>query len=44
MTIGNHLIERKLLKQVERRGLKEGIKIIHQDKSITWINQSIKLF
>ena len=32
MTIENHLIETK-----ER---KEGIKITHQDKSITWINQS----
>ena len=29
------------LKQVERKGLKEGIKITHQDKSITWINQQI---
>ena len=30
--IGDHLVERK--------GLKEGIKVTHQDKSITWINQS----
>ena len=31
--IGDHLVERK--------GLKEGIKVTHQDKSITWINQQI---
>ena len=41
MTIGNHLVERKWLKQEERKGLKEGIKVTHQVKSITWINQSI---
>ena len=40
MTIENSLVERKGLKQVERKGLKEGIKVIHQVKSITWINQS----
>ena len=48
MTIGNHLVERKGLKQEERKGLKqeerkglkEGIKVTHQVKSITWINQS----
>ena len=39
MTIGDHLVERKGLKQVEK-GLKEGIKVTHQVKSITWINQS----
>ena len=39
--IGDHLIERKGLKQVERKGLKEGIKVTHQVKSI--INQ-IKSF
>ena len=38
--IGDHLLERKGLKQVERKGLKEGIKVTHQVKSITWINQS----
>ena len=32
VTIGNHLVERK--------ELKEGFKIIHQVESITWINQS----
>ena len=40
MTIGNHLVETKGLKQVERKVLKEGIKVTHQVKSITWINQS----
>ena len=40
MTIGNHLVERKELKQEERKGLKEGIKVTDQVKSITWINQS----
>ena len=43
MTIENHLIERKGLKQVERKELKEGFKVTHQVKSIIWINQS-KLF
>ena len=38
--IGDHLEERKGLKQIDRKGLKEGIKITHQVKSITWINQS----
>ena len=38
--IGDHLVERKGLKQVEIKWLKEGIKVTHQDKSITWINQS----
>ena len=28
--IGDHLVERKGLKQVERKGLKERFKIIHQ--------------
>ena len=28
--IGDHLVERKGLKQVERKGLKEGIKVTHQ--------------
>ena len=37
---GDHLEERKWLKQFERKGLKEEIKVTHQDKSITWINQS----
>ena len=40
MIIGDHLVERKELKQEERKGLKEGIKATHQIKSITWINQS----
>jgi hypothetical protein len=31
--IGDHLVERK--------GLKEGFKITHQIKSITWINQAM---
>ena len=38
--IEDHLVERKGLKQVERKGLKEGIKVTHQVKSIIWINQS----
>ena len=38
--IGDHLEERKGLKQLERKGIKEGFKVIHQVKSITWINQS----
>ena len=33
--IGDHLVERKGLKQVESKGLKEGIKVTHQVKSIT---------
>jgi hypothetical protein len=37
--IGDPLVERKGLKQVERKGLKEGFKVTHQIKSITWINQ-----
>ena len=40
VTIGNHLVETNGLKQVERKGLKEGIEVTHQVKSITWINQS----
>jgi hypothetical protein len=40
VTIRNHLVERKGLKQVERKGLKEGIKVTHQVESITWINKS----
>ena len=38
--IGDHLVERKGLKQVERKELKKGIKVTHQVKSITRINQS----
>ena len=38
--IGDHLEERKGLKQLERKGLKEGFKVIDQVKSTTWINQS----
>ena len=38
--IGDHLVERKELKQVERKIIKEGIKVTYQVKSITWINQS----
>jgi hypothetical protein len=41
LTIENHLVERKGLKQVERKGPKEGFKVTHQIKSITWINQQI---
>ena len=42
MTIGNYLVERKELKQKERKGLKQGIKVTHQVKSINWsINQVI---
>jgi hypothetical protein len=37
--IGDHLVERKGLKQVERKVLKQGIKVTHQVRSITWINQ-----
>ena len=37
--IGNHLVEKKGLKQV-KKGLKEEIKVTHQVKAITWINQS----
>jgi hypothetical protein len=39
--IGDYLVERKWLKQVERKGLKEGFKVTHQIKSITWINQTM---
>ena len=39
--IRDHLVERKGLKQVERKELKEEFKITHQVKSITWINQTI---
>ena len=38
--IGDHMVERKGLKQIERKWLKEGIKVTYQVKSITWINQS----
>ena len=38
--VEDHLVERKGLKDVERKGLKEGFKVNHQVKSITWINQS----
>jgi len=40
---GNQLEERKGLKQVESKGLKEGIKIIHQVEFIIWINQTKKI-
>ena len=40
VTIENHLVKRKGLKQVERKGLKEWINVTHQVKSITWINQT----
>ena len=43
MTIGNHLIERIGLKQVERKGLKEGFKVTHQIKSNN-MDQSNKIF
>ena len=43
MSIGDLLVERKGLKQVERKGLKEGFKVTHKVKSIIWINQT-KLF
>jgi hypothetical protein len=39
--IGDHLVERKGFKQVERKGLKERFKVAHQIKSITWINQTM---
>jgi hypothetical protein len=39
--IEDHLVERKGLRQVERKGLKEGFKVTHQIKSITWINQTM---
>jgi hypothetical protein len=41
--IGDSLVERKGLRQVEIKGLKEGFKVIHQVKSIIWVNQT-KLF
>ena len=37
---GNHLEERKWLKQLERKGLKEGFKVIHEIKSNRRINQT----
>ena len=37
--IGDHLEERKGLKQVEIKGLKEGFKVTYQVKFITWINE-----
>ena len=43
MIIGDLLIERKGLKQVERKGLKEGFKVIHQIKSNN-MDQSNKIF
>ena len=36
--IGDHLLEQKGLKQVERKELKEWCKVTHQIKSITRIN------
>ena len=41
--IGDHLEERKGLKQVERKWLKEGFKVIHQIKSNN-MDQSNKIF
>ena len=43
MIIGDLLIERKGLKQVERKGLKEGFKVIYQIKSNN-MDQSNKIF
>ena len=43
MIIGDLLIETKGLKQVERKGLKEGFKVIHQIKSNN-MDQSNKIF
>ena len=43
MIIGDLLIETKGLKQVERKGLKEGFKVIHQIKSNS-MDQSNKIF
>ena len=43
MIIGDLLIERKGLKQVERKGLKEWFKVIHQIKSNN-MDQSNKIF
>ena len=41
MVFGDHLEERKGLKQVESKGLKEArIKIIHQVEFIIWNNQT----
>jgi hypothetical protein len=40
VTNKNYLVERKGLKQVEIKRLKEGLKVTHQIKSISWINQS----
>ena len=40
MTIEDLMVERKRLKQVERKGLKEGFMVTHQVKSITLINQT----
>ena len=40
MTIGNHLVEIKGLKQVERKWLKEGFKATHQVKPIIKINKT----
>ena len=40
MIFGDHLVERKGLKQVESKGLKEGIKIIYEVEFIIWINQT----
>ena len=41
--IGDQLVERKWLKQVERKGLKEGFKVIYQIKSNN-MDQSNKIF
>ena len=40
MTIENHLVERKGLKLVERKWLKEGINVTYEVKFIIWINKS----
>ena len=40
MIIGDLLVERKEVKQVERKELKEGFMVTHQVKSITLINQT----
>ena len=41
MTIGNHLVERKELKQVERKGLKGRFKVTHHVKSMDQSNKGI---
>ena len=41
MIIEDLLVERKELKQVERKELKELFMLTHQIKYVTWINQQI---